>query len=701
MPAGSCPHGEPCGTRAPQGEPSQGGRDDEFPYFHGMESADRHGQPPTGPPCALYRERARRFDREAATRLGTVRVYGRLRLALFAATIAGAWLLFAAGRSTAAWAVVAAGTVTFALLVARHGVARRRLNRADLMAAFNREGIARIRRRWSELPGPPVVSPPTDHDYARDLDVCGPASLLHLAGVCGTAPGRRTLREWLLGSAGPDTIALRQEAVREMAGAHDFRDRLAAEARMMEGGGGGVERFLTWAEGGAWLDGRPWLRAPGFVVPVVNLTAIGLGSLGVVPISAAVWPLIVSTIVYMQVRKAIHRVFDEADDGESGLRRFAPLLGHLVRAPFGAAYAKEIRCRLGADTESEQEQATTTAHHPTHPPALREVATLRRLLDLADVRRSPLFHLPLAIVLLWDVHVLAALERWQARSGSRVRDWLDAAGEAEALAALAALAADHPDWTFPDIDPEATTLRGKALGHPLLASTTCVRNDVEVGPAGSFLLVTGSNMSGKSTLIKAIGLNAVLAQAGGPVCARRLRMPPLRIVTSMHVEDSLADGVSYFMAGLYRLKHVVDAAREGPTLPHPLIAPPAEAPSDAIGKPAPAPHTLYLLDEILQGTNSAERRIAARTILRHLLATGAIGAVTTHDLTLADAEDLVERAVAMYFTESVGDGDEGLTFDYRLRDGIATSTNALRLLELVGLGENEVGPPHTDGGSQE
>ena len=389
-----------------------------------------------------------------------------------------------------------------------------------------------------------------------------------------------------------------------------------------------------------------------------------------------VWPLVISTLLYIRLRKGLHRCFDEADDGESGVRRFAPLLAVLIDAPLQSAYAVEILRRLGADP----------ANRRTAP---EEIATLRSLLDLSDARRSPLLHLPLAIVLFWDVHVLAALERWKARSGARVRDWLDAAGEAEALGALAALAADHSDWTFPVIDPAATTLHGEAIGHPLLEPAACVTNDVEVGPAGSFLLVTGSNMSGKSTLLKAVGVNAVLAQAGGPVCARSLRMPPMRIVTSIYVEDSLADGVSYFMAGLQRLKVVVDAARNGVGPSRPAIASPTDSPPErARNQATPTiPHTLYLLDEILQGTNSAERRIAARTVLRHLLATGAVGAVTTHDLTLADAEDLVERAVAVHFTESVGDGVEGLTFDYRLRGGIATSTNALKLLELAGLGD--------------
>ena len=384
------------------------------------------------------------------------------------------------------------------------------------------------------------------------------------------------------------------------------------------------------------------------LLPAANIAGISLHATGTLPVPALAWPLIVSTLVVTLRWRAIHQVFAEADDGESGVRQYGPLLGHLAAAPLRSRHWEALRQRIGTGPGA----------------APDEIATLRRLLDMAETRRSVLFHLPLAVILHWDVHVLAALERWKARSGSRVRDWLDAVGEAEALASLAVLAADHPDWTMPVLDAEARTVRARALGHPLIAPGECVRNDIRVGPAGSFLLVTGSNMSGKSTLLRALGLNAVLARAGGPVCARELRMPPLRVMTSIRFEDSLADGVSYFMAGLLRLKRVVDAAQSG-------IA---------------SSRTLYLLDEILQGTNSAERRIAARTVVRQLLGTGAIGAVTTHDLTLADADDLTARAVPVHFTESVDDGADGLTFDYRLRPGIATSTNALKLLEMVGLG---------------
>ena len=615
-------------------------------------------------PAAAYAERAGGFDGEAAERLGTVRVYGRLRLAVFAAAVAGAWWLFASERGGTGWLLLSAAAIVFAVLVVRQRAARRKMRLAEHMADFNREGIARVERRWADLPSVPGAPAPTDHDYAVDLDLYGHASLLQLLGVCGTAPGWKTLQAWVLGGADADTVALRQAAVREMAEALDFRDQLAAEGRLVasgasEGTDASTARFLSWAEGDSRLRGHRWLRIAGLVLAPVNLAAIAFYSLGMVPTPALAWPLVISALVLVPRWKAIHRVFAEADDGESGVRRYGPLLEHLHDATLQSRHAAAIRQRLGAEPEAGRR--SRAAHE--------EITVLRRLLDMADVRRSPLFHVPIALVLHWDVHVLAALERWQARCGHRVRHWLDAVGETEALAALAALAADNPEWTMPVLDPGAPSVQARALGHPLLAPDICVCNDVEIGPAGSFLLVTGSNMSGKSTLLRAVGLNAVLAQAGGPVRADELRMPRLRVVTSMRFEDSLAEGVSFFMAGLQRLKMVVDAAK---------------CPAGAGAR------TLYLLDEILQGTNSAERRIAARTVLRHLLETDAIGAVTTHDLSLADAEDLVARAIAVHFTESVDDGAEGLSFDYRLRDGIATSTNALKLLEMAGLGRGAV-----------
>jgi DNA mismatch repair ATPase MutS len=295
---------------------------------------------------------------------------------------------------------------------------------------------------------------------------------------------------------------------------------------------------------------------------------------------------------------------------------------------------------------------------------------------LADTRYS-VFHLPLQLLFLWDFHVLALLERWQRDFGARARGWLGALGDLEALAALAGLAHDNPGWAFPRVaEREAqrpATLEARGLGHPLLAAGARVPNDVTLGPPGTFLLVTGSNMSGKSTLLRAIGVNVVLAQAGGPVCAESLALPPLDLATSLLIEDSLADGISFFMAELLRIRQVVDAADR----------------AESAGNEGRV--LLYLLDEILRGTNTRERQIAVRRVLGHLLSQGALGAVSTHDLELAEIPELAAACRPVHFRESLApeaerEGQPVMTFDYKLREGVATTANALQLLDLVGLG---------------
>ncbi|MGI9626482.1 MAG: MutS-related protein [Longimicrobiales bacterium] len=602
-------------------------------------------------PRELFRERASRFELEAAGKRGSVTLFSWLRLAAFLALVVVLWSTLSGQWGYPGWLGVIGLVGLFTALVAAHRSVRRRLRRVELMAEFNHEMEARLDRNWDELPEPLDVPVGPDHDYASDLDLLGPASLLHLLNTCGTAPGWATLSEWILAPADAERVARRQEAVRELAGAVDFRDALAAEGRLVDRGQtGDVEQFFKWAEGDPWLVGRRrWLLGAAFVFPVINVTVIALYWVGLIPTPAMVWPLLISNLLVFPMLKGIHGTFSEADGGEAGVREHGRVFGLIAGSRFKTPMMVDIVTRLGAGER----------------PVDEEISTLRRLLDFADVRRSPLFHIPLAVVLLWDVHVLLALERWRRRAGPHVRDWTLALGEAEAISALGALAHAHPQWSYPTLDNDVERVEAEELGHPLLQPEICVANDVALGPPGRFLLVTGSNMSGKSTLLRAVGLNAVLAQAGAPVCAQSLTLPPLRVCTSMRVDDSLAGGVSFFMAELRRLKQVVDVAEGGGA-------------------------TLYLLDEILQGTNSAERRVAARAVIRRLLDSGAIGAVTTHDLTLADAEDLAQRADPVHFTEMVGGGQGGLSFDYELRPGLAESTNALKLLDLVGLGQEAV-----------
>jgi hypothetical protein len=416
-------------------------------------------------------------------------------------------------------------------------------------------------------------------------------------------------------------------------------------------------KFVEWAEGEPWLLRRPWLVWGSRLLAVAAVMLAALRVAGLAPTGWLVLALVVNLAIGFGVARRTHGTFNAVSGKSQAIRHYASLLSLLDgQHGFESPRLRRLGERLA----------------PLGRPASRHMQRLERLAGLADARMTPLFHLPLLALTLWDLHVLLGFERWQREVGREVRRWLETLGELDALAALAALRHDNPGWAFPTVraDGSDSRLVAEGLGHPLLPPAACVVNDVELGPAGSYLLVTGSNMSGKSTLLRSIGTNVVLAQAGAPVCARRLELPAIRLATSFRVQDSLEAGVSFFMAELRRLKEIVDLARES---------------RDA----AEGPRLLYLLDEILQGTNVYERQVAVRRVIRHLLRYGAIGAISTHDLTLAEADGLAEASRAWHFTESYESGDGGprMRFDYVLRPGVSSTVNALKLLEVVGLGE--------------
>jgi hypothetical protein len=604
-------------------------------------------------PQETYRARMARFAAEGDRLRARGRTLAWARLLVFGVLIAAGLWLERGGGAPALLATAAAAAAFIALLVV-HRRLRAAESWADAHVALNEQGLHRLARDWDRLPAP--EPPPERHAYARDLDVFGRASLRQILGPAGTATGRTMLREWLLDAATPTVIVERQAAVRDLAGRNDLRDAVAVHAGLTRRvGGRAIEEFLAWAEGDAWLKPRPLLLWTARLLTLVTWALIGLHAAGVTGALPWLTMVAVNYMLTASVRKRLHAVYDRAFARDTIFQNYPPLFEALCHATLEAPLLTRLQGALGAKGNG--------------LPAHMELHRLVRFMDFSEVRRSSLTYLPVQLLTLWDFHLVAALENWQARAGSRARGWIDAAGQIEALAALAALAHDQPAWAWPEIAPpsEPPQLEARALGHPLLADDARVGNDVRVGPPGSFLLVTGSNMSGKSTLLRSIGLNAVLAQAGAPVCADALRMPPLVVRTSIRIEDSIASGVSLFMAELLQMKSIVESAR---TL--------EKDPDRAL---------LFLLDEILHGTNTAERRIAARRIITHLVEHGAIGAVTTHDLTLAEDPALGSAGVPVYFTETVNpeDAEAPMSFDYRLREGLATSTNALRLMELVGL----------------
>lgn len=422
-----------------------------------------------------------------------------------------------------------------------------------------------------------------------------------------------------------------------------------------------VGAFLDWAEGDRWLDDRPGLAWTARLLPAVNLGLAAAQATGVLAYPWWALGLAVALAVSGVASARIHPIFDRVGRGEQNVGRHAELLRRVEGTPGQASLLERARRAVRGT-----------------PGAAGALRRLERLVTASDVRRNALAHFPLQLLFLWDVHLLWLLERWQARFGASARRWFEALAAVDACLALSVLDSDHAAWSYPGLEPGRSTLEGEELGHPLLAPEDCVPNDVEVGPPGTFLLVTGSNMSGKSTLLRTVGMAAVLAQAGAPVPARSVRMPPVRVFTSMRVEDSLSEGISEFMAELRRVQKVVDAAEaagEGPR------------------------RVLYLLDEPLQGTNETERREGLRIVLRRLAGSGAIGAVATHDLRVHRTPDLEPAADVVHLRGDVTEGPEGprLGFDYRVRPGPVPSTNALDLMRAVGLATGDDRPRPDDG----
>lgn len=617
--------------------------------------------PPNGTPPATpidwHRQRAQASATSAENVAAAGRRIGRYRLvafALFAFIIV--WGIASTPPSVWLWWMALVATLgVFIALVGAH-----RRNRAALAALqhrriYHERAVHRIARDWPALPVPRVTRDLTDHPYAADLAITGAASVLQLVDVASSAPGRPTLVDWLLG-APPDaaTIGGRQHAIKELATRDDFRVELGALAiGVGELGPQTLERFCEWCESeGSLADHRGLVWAgrltTGAIVAAVILQAASV-------LAHPYWLGIV--VLARGFRFFVRR--RARDSGTIPAISFAALGGHRAMLALAATSVFDAPL-LGALVSRLHEGNGATA----------ALARVERIAAWAEVRLSPMLHFALDWLLLWDFHVGVAFDTWKRSAGRHVRSWLATLGEIEALTALSTLAHDQPTWTFAEMrEADPVTLEAEGLAHPLIADAQRVANDVTVGPPGSFLLITGSNMSGKTTLLRAIGANCVLAQAGAPVCATRYRAHTLRIQTSMRIEDSLADGVSLFMAELRRLKRIVDAART-----HSSAEPPV----------------LYLLDEVLHGTNSSERRVAARIVVGHLLAAGAIGAITSHDLSLAAEGEIAKAARCVSFADSIDRSGAGpvLHFDYRLREGLATSTNALALLDIVGLGQS-------------
>lgn len=560
------------------------------------------------------------------------------RLFVFIAGSALAGIAVASPSFSALWPLSL--LVIFIGLVVVHDSAKRSERRATRAAQHYTRGLARLDSTWAGSGRTGESFADAGHPYADHLDLFGTGSLFELLSQSQTRGGETQLAEWLCAPAEPDEIRARQQAVEELRPAVDLREDLAVLGPEIRAGLD-PDALARWGSRDALLTSGAsrWLAA-GLTAGTLAATAGALWA------GSGLGPLLMvlgaQLVFSLGMRRRVRTVIEHLDRPARELGLLSGLLARLEAERFGAARLVELRAAL--DTGGE-------------PPS-RRIARLRLFVDLLEARRNQLFT-PLAPLLLWTTHLAFAVEAWRATCGPALAGWLEALSELEALGDLAGYAYEHPDDPFPEISGDAPRFEADGLGHPLLPPTRCVRNDLRLDGSLSLLVVSGSNMSGKSTLLRSVGTNAVLALAGAPVRATRLRISPLALGASIRILDSLQEGSSRFYTEIHCLQRVVELTRG----PRPV---------------------LFLLDEILGGTNSHDRGIGATAVVRGLVERGAVGLVTTHDLALtAIADELGPRAENVHFEDQLVDGQ--MHFDYQLRDGVVRRSNALELMRAVGL----------------
>jgi hypothetical protein len=562
---------------------------------------------------------------------------GNTRLALALATAGMAWESIWRHAFSYWWLALPA--VAFASVAAYHSRVLRARVAGQRRASFYRTGISRIEDHWAGTGQTGERFRDPHHVYAADLDLFGRGSLFELLSTARTRMGEDTLAKWLLAPSAVDQVSERHSAVRELSEQLDFREDLAI---LGEDASVGVypESLLGWAEAPNRLK-PAWLQ---WLAPILVIAGV---------VGAVVWwylgiaiPLLLIILIEAILGFLIRKRREEVLHGsENAFRHLGLLSGMLARIENQTFRAPRLQA-LQNELSSYQLKGS------------RAVARLRTIVDLIDSRDNWIVRV-LDVPLMYSVQVAFAAERWRRAHGHAVRSWLNVIGEIEALICFAAYCHEHPDDPFPDFVQGSACFEATSVGHPLIPTATCIRNDVTLSDGRHVFLVSGSNMSGKSTLLRSVGINAVLAMAGAPVRAQRLRMSPLHVGASIRVNDSLRDGSSRFYAEITRLRKLVELADRNPPL-------------------------LFLLDELLQGTNSNDRRIGAEGIVRALLNRGAIGLVSTHDLALADIGGSLNGQLSnVHFQEEFENGR--MYFDYKLRAGVVTKSNGLALMRSIGL----------------
>ncbi len=577
-------------------------------------------------------------------------LFSRWRLILFIVALVSTITLYRTAWFHAGNGAFVAFAAIFLFVAAYHNRLEDRIHRLRQWRRIKEGHLARLRLDWEQIPER-SHSNPAQHPYAADLDLIGTHSLLHLLDTTVSWTGRERLAGWLLMQ--PPEVGdwtKRQQLVRELASRSRFRDRLVLTARLLD------EQEINGQRLAAVLHHEHHIPHLSLILTIQTVLALTTALLAL----AALLNWLPS---YWMLSFGLYAlIFLMTDQGEELLEHAVGLHHEVEKLGIVLQYVERQANRHGT--------ALTDACRPllvapSAPSTL--VRRVARVLHGVSVKAHPLVHLLCNILGPWDLFFASRLQHMQRLLRAHLPMWLECLAEVEAASALATFAYLHPTYIWPSVSSPAPDQNGStasykatALGHPLIPASTRMTNDFSIEGLGTVLLVTGSNMSGKSTFLRTIGINLCLAQAGAPVCAARFEWSWCRIACCIRIDDSLEAGLSFFYAEVKRLKSILDATKDRSSVP-----------------------VLFLIDEIFKGTNNRERLIGSRAYIADLAGGHGFGLVTTHDLELTDLERTIRRLSNAHFQETVSAG--ALQFDYKLRSGPCPTTNALRIMELEGL----------------
>jgi DNA mismatch repair ATPase MutS len=481
-----------------------------------------------------------------------------------------------------------------------------------------------------------------NHNYSSDIDIFGKASLFQYLNRTTLDFSSEILANWLKSAASPDEIRQRQEAVKELNPKIDWRQKLYALGLKYDESENNPQKIIDWILEEPIFLGRKFLFLICTILPIFSAAALVL-SFFFLPSGIAVLLILTQILVIILTNKDVGKIHDKVSRNVQLLKAYSEIIHHIENEEFESDKLKKLKANL----ETEKGSASQTIKY------------LSSILNKLDYRYNILVYFIINTIFFWDFHQIIRLEKWKSKNHENIVKWFQSVGEIEAISSLANFNFNNPEFSFPEISESNFAFEAKELGHPLIKISQRICNDIEINQTSKILLVTGSNMSGKSTFLRTVGVNIVLATAGSCVCAKKFRVSPMKVLTSMRIIDSLEENTSSFYAELKRLEKILKIVESKEKV-------------------------FLLLDEILRGTNTNDRHIGSIALIKQLIKNNAVGIIATHDTSLSNLSTEMPMNLEN-FNFDVQVENEVLFFDYKLHEGVCKSLNASILMKKMGI----------------